>query len=451
VLGASGNFDPSYLADSELADVAKKVQVPLTDYSDWWLYHPREKGPNGEPGLCFFSHEGGDVDAPVEIPAGSLFLRRLAEVLGLDLPKPAREPAKGGGAKAGALEPVPTGGPLARDFVDAGREPWPLHAVLHEPDAQRLWILHGPDGAGFGVGSRLSLYDVRTPTHPALVSSLDLPDAVSSTFAPVQLAREGSHLLLLDQSGHHAVDVSRPTALRHAGSFRADWGRTAAATAKGVLVFDHYLHSEGSRPALAESKVIPKGDGLAWQPLGGSARDIRPFHRMDLGYFMDVARQDDTLFFAGQDGLLACEVRADGPVVLAKLAGDFNEVRIDVVPELDRVLVLEQFEEEKHAVHLVDTAKKKLRRDAKLFPKHRAMAWSLRGSELWIALCDLREATSLARVRLGPGSPEVLGQWAFSFGDDLPELPELLWLHVQEGTATLLAKDGTLHAFRIPR
>ncbi|MCL2325918.1 MAG: WGR domain-containing protein, partial [Proteobacteria bacterium] len=63
----SGNFEVEMLedVDSELleyVDDPSEILCPLTDYSDWWIYHPKEKNPQGEPALCYISHEGGDVE-----------------------------------------------------------------------------------------------------------------------------------------------------------------------------------------------------------------------------------------------------------------------------------------------------------------------------------------------------------------------------------------------------
>jgi hypothetical protein len=84
-LGDYGNFDPSYLKDVNskiLKHVksASEVLCPITDYPDWWLYHPVKKFGN-EPALCFFSHEGGDVDKPLNISLSELFLKRVSEKL----------------------------------------------------------------------------------------------------------------------------------------------------------------------------------------------------------------------------------------------------------------------------------------------------------------------------------------------------------------------------------
>ncbi len=88
-LGDVGNFEVEFLedADSELleyVDDPSDILCPITDYSDWWLYHPSEVNPAGEPALCFFSHEGGDIEDPVNYNAGSYFLMRIAGDLGCE-------------------------------------------------------------------------------------------------------------------------------------------------------------------------------------------------------------------------------------------------------------------------------------------------------------------------------------------------------------------------------
>ncbi len=86
-LGEHGDFESEWLedADSELLEITnpKNIICPLWDYSDCWLYHPRDKNETGEPSIHFFSHEGGDIEEAQPCNAGSLFLRRACEILGL--------------------------------------------------------------------------------------------------------------------------------------------------------------------------------------------------------------------------------------------------------------------------------------------------------------------------------------------------------------------------------
>jgi|GEM_PF-1908724 len=91
-LGNAGGFEPEYLEDeeSELLDYidAEDALCPITDYSDWWLYHPGKKNSFGEPSLCFFSHEGGDVEDPQPYKVGAFFLMKVADILELEIEIP---------------------------------------------------------------------------------------------------------------------------------------------------------------------------------------------------------------------------------------------------------------------------------------------------------------------------------------------------------------------------
>ena len=88
-LGESGNFEPEMFEESD-SDLTQKVDnlddilCPFTDYSDWWIYHPTKKNPQGEPMLCMASHESADIEERVTCNVGSLFLKRMAECLDLD-------------------------------------------------------------------------------------------------------------------------------------------------------------------------------------------------------------------------------------------------------------------------------------------------------------------------------------------------------------------------------
>ncbi|EMO14921.1 leucine rich repeat protein [Leptospira santarosai str. CBC523] len=84
-----GNFDTSILTEEDTTwkDFIRKgaeVLNPLSEYSDWWLYHPREKNSVGEPTIHFFSHEGGSPQREGEnCNIGCLFLSRVAETMGI--------------------------------------------------------------------------------------------------------------------------------------------------------------------------------------------------------------------------------------------------------------------------------------------------------------------------------------------------------------------------------
>ncbi|EMY14391.1 leucine rich repeat protein [Leptospira weilii str. Ecochallenge] len=94
-LGDTDSFEGDYLeeSDSEWLQYGdpNRVLCPIVDYSDWWLYHPKEKNSMGEPTIHFFSHEGGDVGEANDMNAGSLFLERVADKLNLPISIPQKE------------------------------------------------------------------------------------------------------------------------------------------------------------------------------------------------------------------------------------------------------------------------------------------------------------------------------------------------------------------------
>jgi hypothetical protein len=61
------------------------LRSPLRDFSDWWVYED-----DGQ--LAFVSHEGGGPSRPSPLSAGALFIRRMAEALGLPVPTLREEP-----------------------------------------------------------------------------------------------------------------------------------------------------------------------------------------------------------------------------------------------------------------------------------------------------------------------------------------------------------------------
>ncbi|QDK22055.1 WGR domain-containing protein [Leptospira weilii] len=93
-LGNDGGFEAEQLeyVDSEWLNLVKKpsqIQVALTDYSNWWLYHPENKNGFGEPTIHFCSHEDMEIEEEgVPYNVGAFFLKNLVERLELDIPIP---------------------------------------------------------------------------------------------------------------------------------------------------------------------------------------------------------------------------------------------------------------------------------------------------------------------------------------------------------------------------
>ncbi len=78
ILGDHGNYEGD-------------EKSPLRDFSDWYVYDREQLTPLGEPAIAFVSHEGGGIARATGFGLGTTFLRRIAEILELnvDLPAPA--------------------------------------------------------------------------------------------------------------------------------------------------------------------------------------------------------------------------------------------------------------------------------------------------------------------------------------------------------------------------
>jgi hypothetical protein len=90
-LGEHGRFEWLEDGDSSIEDwgKAKDIICPLWDYSDGWIYHPKEKNLSGSPILYYISHEGGEINDPQPYNIGALFLKRCVEWLELEVEIPA--------------------------------------------------------------------------------------------------------------------------------------------------------------------------------------------------------------------------------------------------------------------------------------------------------------------------------------------------------------------------
>ncbi len=89
-LGESDNFEPEQSEGEALNYHEKgyKLLSPLTDYSDWWVYHPEIKTELGNTVLYRFDHGECDFGERFAYSVGELFLMRLAAELDIEVVLP---------------------------------------------------------------------------------------------------------------------------------------------------------------------------------------------------------------------------------------------------------------------------------------------------------------------------------------------------------------------------
>lgn len=78
-------WDPDYAEEGDNEDYDdvdfEKMQVPIDNYSDWWIYDTKHTAKNGEPSLAHFSHEDCEFYEPIslEFGLGGYWLRFLGD------------------------------------------------------------------------------------------------------------------------------------------------------------------------------------------------------------------------------------------------------------------------------------------------------------------------------------------------------------------------------------
>lgn len=83
-LGDYREFGESYVREfDKTIDDSSKIRSPIGDGSNYWFYHPRNKNSNNESTLYSLTYEDTVVSDPEGRKAGSLFLSRMSEILGL--------------------------------------------------------------------------------------------------------------------------------------------------------------------------------------------------------------------------------------------------------------------------------------------------------------------------------------------------------------------------------
>lgn len=89
-LGESFNFEPFDLIGEagSYEEEGYSLLCPLTDYSDWWIYHPETKTKEGKSVLTLVSHESCDFSTISTYSPEQLFLKRLIKELGITVELP---------------------------------------------------------------------------------------------------------------------------------------------------------------------------------------------------------------------------------------------------------------------------------------------------------------------------------------------------------------------------
>ena len=428
-LGEAGTFESRYLDDSKLSRYERSILVPVTDYSDWWLYDPEEKNAHGELGLSYFSHEGGDVGAPVDLNVGALFLRRMAEILelGIELPSGAAPAPKGTGARK--LTPLPIAPALSVS------EP-----VFCDARGERLFTFD--DGA-------MTLWNIVDAAFPMRLGRVALPRAMRKPHGnfQAQFVSEDD-VLVFDRQGWVRFDVSDPKAPSVTSHFDADWGRAASWLVDDQIITYHYLHDRDgltARDAPAERKNIVVGNGFAIQPVSGGGASIRHFHPSARRYPQSSLTVGARLFMLGQTNLHEFDVTDPAaPRLVSELSWDGAFFEMLALPERKLLVVLEHSDENKYGLCTINITKKP-KHGVRLLKNHTVRARHLDGDDLWLTLHDTKRKRHLAHVRFGPSAPEVVSQIELPFDDEV----FVSWMHVRDGKAVFVLQSGELKAFQL--
>ncbi len=89
-LGESHNFEPDTTVGEAREYYNKNIPLlaPITNYSDWLVYHPDKKTTTGKPILCDYDHETCDFGKRITHSVGATFLMLLSQVLELGISFP---------------------------------------------------------------------------------------------------------------------------------------------------------------------------------------------------------------------------------------------------------------------------------------------------------------------------------------------------------------------------
>ncbi len=445
MLGDHGGFEKDGF--EELEDMEEDVLSPICDYSDWYIYHPKEKNASNEPGLCYASHEGSGIDAPLDYNAGSLFLEKMARAMEIKVAIPKK--ASAAPACALSLTPIETNCIIGDKFKDKKGERAQTEYLLHDTSRKHIIAVHRV----FGGPTYLSVYDCADPLNLVEKAHIELPEFPNAMFGSAQFQFVGKLLFIGYDAGWMRVDLSdieRPKVIDH---FGVDWGRDTSLLIGDYVLIYYYLHDEygiRQKDAPPERKKIPIGDGFAVQPLSGAPESIKIIpDDGDVVYdnVKDAKLIGERAFFVSQGHIHTVDVSEPSkPKLISNVTRDANEPRAIAIPEKNMLVIFEMNDEDKYAVSTIDI-KSKPKTQSKIFKKHKALAWDLIGDELWLVLMGKGDKCYIARARIAPEGATEEAQAPIAL--DAGAANALKAMRVSGSKVALYFDDGTIKGYAI--
>lgn len=353
----------------------KTPKAALQDYSDWWIYRGAK--------LSFFSHESSKFEGEAACGPGELFLRRMAEILEIDLKKPA--PLKkvvnaGAGLRELGVYQLDLGGPFSVDEV-VFKAPDILFVLTCQMNEDSSKLLSFEFGDDLGDRKALSKIPLKWRGEP-------------------QLSEDGRALWVGSKTGFDRIDVSNPNRLKSTLSVHDRLRHAWDADKRGGSVF------LDDRVIFRRNESGMGGDEVAGYAIQLAQKGAKPrvFAESEPGYCFPAnhgVRLGRRVVFCGGAASWALDVPKSGdPTIAWKLsyrtAGGSIFNHLLALPG-DQVAISSGAD---HAVAIVDVFPQGTIR-GEFYRARKVLVWHRFGDRLWMALEDENEEVSLGALQWG--------------------------------------------------
>ncbi|EMY78891.1 WGR domain protein [Leptospira weilii serovar Ranarum str. ICFT] len=320
----------------------ESIKIPMSDFSDCWLYHPKEKNSSNEPSLIFCDH-GGILDLTPDFNIGAAFLKRSAQLLGLNSES---EPVKK--TETNSLEIKKTGTlPLPDDMK--------IRYVRSFVFPEKKLIVAKVDSQATN-SDRLAYYDIQNPANPILIQH---EKGISFEKARI---RENILELLHGHCIHFIKSENR--------EFHP------------LKKIDGPMHGA----IVHEDKIYFSNSVVQWRGL--HVYDLKTETALKLDDAMDKHKShveaadiciwEDLLWLVGQDEVILYQLQASSVKrLILKSHNTIFEPEVIAMLDKNRIVVAEKNDDpdEGFALHLIVYSDKKINTPVRFFPKKGIVAW----------------------------------------------------------------------------
>ncbi|EMJ94143.1 WGR domain-containing protein [Leptospira alstonii] len=354
--------DDLELDETELNEYPLKlIKIPMSDFSDCWLYHPKEKNSSNEPSLIFFDH-GGILDFTPDFNIGAAFLKRSAQLLGLNSES---EPAKK--TETNRLEIKKTGTLVLTDVTN-------IRYIRSFVFPEQKLLVAKVDSQAIN-SDRLAYYDIQDPSRPILLKS-----EKEISFEKARMRENILELL----HGHCIYFVKSEDREFHP-----------------LKKIDGPMH--GAR--VYQDKIYFSNSVVQWRGL--HIYDLKTETTLKLDDAMnkykshveaaDICIGEDLLWLVGLDEVILYQLQASSVKrIILKSHNTIFEPEVIAMLDKNRIVVAEKNEDPDggFALHLIVYSDKKINTPVRFFPKKGVVAWQRFQNRFYFVLLSRAKNTN---------------------------------------------------------